>query len=401
MRIISFLLLLAFASAAVFPCTIWDAHNGDAVLAGNNEDWTDHDTWIWFLPASQGRLGMVLTGFENAWAQGGMNEKGLFFDWFAGFGSKLAPVDPAKPEFTGNIGEEILARCETVDQALDLFTSYSNPAAGYAQILIADRFGASAAVRWSWSDGRYLIERSTAGWQAVGVGAQFIDSILSKDLTVTPERFTDLAASTIQPAYTVYSTVYDLKTGDIRLYYHQKYAAGKTWNIHTELARGARAYSMRALFPEEGRKTPRAPITTFFRPLALIIMAAGAAAFAAGLVFWIVSAIRRRIASSGSAGLSIAAASISILTCVAHPAILALIIAYTGFIYRYGFGIIHPALSALPVLIIILAGLQVLGTAAAWVKRLWGIRTRIFYTGLAALSIMVTGYVFAALNLLK
>lgn len=54
--------------------------NGKIVLAGNNEDWRNPKTKIWFIPASNGEYGRVCVGFDDMSAQGGMNDQGLFID---------------------------------------------------------------------------------------------------------------------------------------------------------------------------------------------------------------------------------------------------------------------------------------------------------------------------------
>lgn len=105
-----FTLIFLFVAFNALACTIFTLSSNGKVLVGNNEDWTDQDSWIWFLPGKESEYGMVLTGFGNAYAQGGMNEKGLFFDWFA-WGEKLTPVDSTKELYNGNLSEKILADC--------------------------------------------------------------------------------------------------------------------------------------------------------------------------------------------------------------------------------------------------------------------------------------------------
>ncbi len=77
------LVVLVVTPTAALACTIFTAADEDTVLAGNNEDWKSENTRIWFTPAKDGKYGGVFFGFRNGYPQGGMNEKGLFYDWAA------------------------------------------------------------------------------------------------------------------------------------------------------------------------------------------------------------------------------------------------------------------------------------------------------------------------------
>ena len=87
-------------------CTIFMGTTGDLTLVGNNEDWSDTETKVWFLVAEEGKYGRVYFGFNNGWAQGGMNDQGLFFDWVAGAEREWQP-DPGRKEYLGAISEKI------------------------------------------------------------------------------------------------------------------------------------------------------------------------------------------------------------------------------------------------------------------------------------------------------
>ena len=79
--------LLGVVSATVQTstiCVLTDTHH---VLFCNNEDWSNPNTRIWFVPSSE-HYGCAYVGFDNAWGQGGLNTKGLAFDWVAGFKEK-------------------------------------------------------------------------------------------------------------------------------------------------------------------------------------------------------------------------------------------------------------------------------------------------------------------------
>ncbi len=64
-------------------CTVFLAANDQVALAGNNEDWRNPFTKLWFIPAGEGTFGQMYVGFDDYYPQGGMNDQGLFFDGLA------------------------------------------------------------------------------------------------------------------------------------------------------------------------------------------------------------------------------------------------------------------------------------------------------------------------------
>lgn len=83
-------------------CTVVYASDGTVALGGNNEDYINPRTRVWFIPGEEGGYGRVYFGFDDYHAQGGMNEAGLFFD---GLGLDATyPVDKeGKEPYQGNL----------------------------------------------------------------------------------------------------------------------------------------------------------------------------------------------------------------------------------------------------------------------------------------------------------
>lgn len=102
--------LLISASPIAMSCTVFHASNEDMAFGGNNEDWTDPDTYIYFIPATDTEYGMVIVGYTGSWwIQGGMNEKGVFWD---GLACPYLEVlnSTGKPYYPGNIFEYLQQR---------------------------------------------------------------------------------------------------------------------------------------------------------------------------------------------------------------------------------------------------------------------------------------------------
>jgi penicillin V acylase-like amidase (Ntn superfamily) len=120
MRHLAFFLIIILFFCSANPTEGWTiimVAKGKIVLAGNNEDWKNPKTKIWFIPASNGEYGRVCVGFDNMFAQGGMNDQGLFIDANALGPTGWEPIE-GKPTFQGALMDRILAECATVEDAI-------------------------------------------------------------------------------------------------------------------------------------------------------------------------------------------------------------------------------------------------------------------------------------------
>ena len=103
----------------------------------------DVKAYIQIEPSSRNRFARLWYGWDN-FAQGGINEKGLFFD---------AAVTPEQQRIKGynnpnyNLGDKILANCETVEEALE-FLEKEKIALNRSHIMFGDRKGNAVIVEW-------------------------------------------------------------------------------------------------------------------------------------------------------------------------------------------------------------------------------------------------------------
>jgi hypothetical protein len=109
-RLIGGMMCTLALSISADACTIFVVTDGRRTLFANNEDWSDPQTFIWFVPGSGSRLGCAYVGFGNQWAQGGINNAGLAFDWVAGFRDKWVRA-PGLKRPRGNSAERMLEQC--------------------------------------------------------------------------------------------------------------------------------------------------------------------------------------------------------------------------------------------------------------------------------------------------
>jgi hypothetical protein len=240
-----FVLLLAsclFASAPVFPCTVFVLTGAHRVLFCNNEDWSNPRTRIWFVPAGEGHYGCVYVGFDDGWAQGGMNTKGLAFDWVAGFMEKWEPGPGMKP-VRGNPSERMIETCATVEEAIAFYRTHRETSFSRAKILIADRTGASVII--GAKDGQLQFERAHQS-RGFGYGGQILETMLPNHSEPTVANGVMILRACLQKGQyaTKYSNVFDLKSGDISLYQFPEHTNGVNINLTVELGKGGHYYDM-------------------------------------------------------------------------------------------------------------------------------------------------------------
>jgi len=261
-RIITIMLvgIIFLVSPIAVGCTVFHASNEDMAFGGNNEDWSDPDTYIYFFPPTAEEYGKVIVGYTGSyWIQGGMNEKGLFWD---GLACPYLEVinSTGKPYFNGHIFEYILGVCNNCEEAIDILDQYNMKILERAQILCGDQYGDSFVIEGD------IIHRKSNYYQVATnfylslnpdppypcwrytTALDMFESIDADDLSV------DFCASVLDAVHqegaypTQYSTVYDLKNRLIYIYYYHNFNFVKVFDLSEELLLGYHEYSIPALF---------------------------------------------------------------------------------------------------------------------------------------------------------
>ena len=120
-----------------------DADTGKIYVVNNEDYWYDVNAYIQIEPSSKKKFARLWYGWDN-FAQGGINEKGLFFD---------AAVTPEQERIKGygnpknNLGDKILAHCTTVGEAL-LFLEKEKIALNNSHMMFGDKTGNAVVVEW-------------------------------------------------------------------------------------------------------------------------------------------------------------------------------------------------------------------------------------------------------------
>lgn len=121
-----------------------DKTTGKIYFVNNEDYWYNVNAYIQINPKSKNEFARLWYGWDD-FAQGGINEFGLLFDGAFTPNQKL-PNGYHNPEGK-NIGDEILATCKTVDEAVD-FLEKEKIAITEGHIMFGDKSGNAVVVEW-------------------------------------------------------------------------------------------------------------------------------------------------------------------------------------------------------------------------------------------------------------
>lgn len=253
-------------------CTIFVASDGKVTLVGNNEDFVDPFTRVWYIPKEGGeiegkpfyggRYGRVYFGYRDLFPQGGMNEKGLFFDYTAQ--PPLAITQSVdKPAFQPpeQLPDYLWANCATVKEALAVLDKYNLAGFERACLHMADPSGDAVLFEGDevlWKQGRYQVGTNfyQSQWDArtpppcdrYRIATQMLED--AAEINVALIRRVLMATHQEGVSNTVYSNIYDLKNGLVYLYHFHNFENMVVIDLAKELEKGLHILDIPALFPE-------------------------------------------------------------------------------------------------------------------------------------------------------
>jgi hypothetical protein len=253
---IGFLILLLFLNTTVHACTVFYYSDGENILAGNNEDWPEPFTKIWYVPAEEGKYGVVYFGWDGQ-PQGGMNLEGLFYDFTATPFLQVKNSE-GKPFFEGNLIHKMMQECANIDEAIVLLNDYNLKFLETSQLIIGDANGKSAIIEGDsiiYKKGNYQIctNFSQSQYQEEAYPCdryKKVDNMLKAN-RISLDLIRDILDATHNEGKykTQYSNIYDLENKIIYLYYFYDYDNFIKIDLKTELEKGKRTIEMHELFP--------------------------------------------------------------------------------------------------------------------------------------------------------
>ncbi|MEO7411897.1 MAG: hypothetical protein ABIZ81_00950 [Opitutaceae bacterium] len=246
------LALLVLTGSPGRACTIFVLTDAKRALFFNNEDWSNPATRLWFVPAGTDYLGCAYLGFDDGWAQGGLNSAGLAFDWVAG-GMEKWEREPAMKSVRGNPAQRMLETCTTVDEAITFFRACWEPGFARGRIMVADRSGASAII--GAAAGRLKVERANDS-RGFGYGWDTLARRLAPRPEPTVSNGVAILNACLQSGATPtrYSNAFDLKTGGIVLFPSPGRDESVSLDLMAELAKGGHAYDLATIRDQIGQR---------------------------------------------------------------------------------------------------------------------------------------------------
>ena len=262
--------VVVLASPLIYACTAFMMSDGENVLVGNNEDSKIPYTQVWFIPAENGRFGRVYFGYDDWSPQGGMNDQGLFFDYFS-----VPKLDIKqsieKPRFPGPFTDTLMAKCATVGDVLEMLSKYNLEWNPKIQMFVVDKAGDSAII-----EGEAVV-RNCGAYQVV---TNFRLSRIPEDQkpcrapawscsrykkaekmlldsdAPTVAHFRDILKATHRGSYnligtTQYSNIYDLTNRLVYVYYFHDFDNKIILNLNEELKKGRHYFDLPSLFGKE------------------------------------------------------------------------------------------------------------------------------------------------------
>ena len=252
-------------------CSAFYGSDGDVIFIGNNEDvpeslaqaWSG--THMWFIPPEDGHYGQVCFGYGETnpygvdFAQGGMNEAGLVFDYFSTpYYEITESLD--KPIYYRALADSAMEVYSAVEDVIELYDQFNLQAQylEYAQVMFGDTLGNSAIIE---GDSTLVKERwyqiCTNFYQscpeAGGYPCWRYDDMV--EMLDTCNEFNvefcrTVLASVGSEEYTQYSHIYDPKAGSFLLFYHGNFEEYIDINLQEELAKGSNSYELSSLFAD-------------------------------------------------------------------------------------------------------------------------------------------------------
>lgn len=231
-------------------------------FVGNNEDYWNSNTRIWFEKGKAGEYGSMYVGYDNMYPQGGMNEAGLVFDGFS-----TDPYIPRrksnKPIFQADMGKTIMQTCKDVDEVSNFLNNYDLSSLSRGMLLYVDKSGNYLIVESDTiikgSDDNYLLSNfcpsRTPDLDAVKIpfyqkGRKMLEAKTDTSLTYLQslsdtlhQRWPDNAAGTL------YTTIYDLNEGTVNLYFYHDYNFSVKFKLIDELNKGDTILVVPSMFP--------------------------------------------------------------------------------------------------------------------------------------------------------
>jgi len=115
------LVTISFQSHA---CSMFVIKKNGKVMVGNNEDFWNQNSRMWFERGNKNNFGVVYVGFDDLWPQGAINDKGLVFDGFAMPYLEIKDFEGKVPPKQEDFLQFIMRTCSKVEEVKEIFLKW-------------------------------------------------------------------------------------------------------------------------------------------------------------------------------------------------------------------------------------------------------------------------------------
>ncbi len=376
MHIRTLLTSLLLLPLPLLACTAFVMHKDGRTFIGNNEDSWCIQGRVRFAPAVDGGYGAVYfsswTGHPaRDWAdQLGMNEAGLVFDGLSIQPKEASPLQGKQVLYFNELTDLLMQRCANVPEAVAFLNDHDRAFLYQSMLFLADANGAYAIVQ---SD-TVIVGRephfAVGNWRMAC--NTDMDSVPIPRLQQGRSLLAEGVAPTVEGALSVlqgmrscreflgngtfFSTLFEPDSGRVHIYFYHDYEHPVTFDLREELAKGAHTLDLPTLFPPNAEfralqayRTPFHQRWLFWGLLAVAVLAI-LLVFVCGVTLLV--RIVRRVFGKG-----VKAVWLPFLVGVAMFGLVGLIgiLLMRQQVFYFGIGDVHPALLALPYVLLVAA----------------------------------------------
>ena len=243
-------------------CSMFKITKNGKTMVGNNEDYWNPNTRIWFEKGKAGEYGAAYVGFDNFWPQGGVNQAGLVFDGFA-MNFKAINNTEGKKELSINFLKIIMKQCATVDDVKKYIVQYNLSGLETSMFLFVDKSGKYLVVEGDsliTGNNEYYVlsnfypsqikDESEIDIPFYHKGKKLLDNRTDTSLNFCTSVMDSMHQERDWGAGTMYTTIYDLDKGIIYLYFFRDYKHVVKFDLNQELKKNDFSLVMPELFPD-------------------------------------------------------------------------------------------------------------------------------------------------------
>lgn len=260
--IFAVLILVCILVQNTLGCSMFKLTMYGKTMVGNNEDYWNPNSRIWFEQGNGNEYGAVYLGYDNFWPQGGMNQAGLVFDGFSM--DYLAINDTSgKKSLDVNFLKYIMKKYSSVDDVKNYLSQYNLHGLETSMFLFIDKTGKYLVVEGdsliTGNNQSYILtnfypsqikEEKDINIPLYHKGKKFLESHKDTSISFCSSMMDTMHQERNWGAGTMYTTIYDLTEGTVNLYFFRDYTQVVKFNLTQELKKKDYSLIIPDLFPE-------------------------------------------------------------------------------------------------------------------------------------------------------